>query len=188
MKKRVFNLSHNFLFEKNNNNNPYIYIGLCYKRYGWVMCNERDRLGGKLIQIQESQQTQMFHDSSKILFQANVYDSKKFKWIERQNSISILKSQSHFIKMSTNPNLITDGATAISLQAAINIKDSLGLKVLAGYISFLHPVFFPMGLMVHVLTSFDYFFFTSYIASKKFVSLVTIFLSLVISLVIILYC
>ena len=50
MKKRVFNLSHNFLFEKNNNNNPYIYIGLWYlsslepKQVGeiWIeICNSQ---------------------------------------------------------------------------------------------------------------------------------------------------
>ncbi|KAG0152244.1 hypothetical protein CROQUDRAFT_650348 [Cronartium quercuum f. sp. fusiforme G11] len=105
-------------------------IGYTGQRYGWVMCNERDRLGGKLIQIRESQQTQMCHDSLRILFQAKVYDSKKFEWIERQSSILILKSQIHFIKMSTTHTLMTDGAAAISLQAAINIKDSLGLKVL----------------------------------------------------------
>lgn len=105
--------------------------------YTWMLSEQDDKLGKKYIQMRDNAQTRGTTGSLTINFEAQVYDPSKLCWVQRQKSISVQRKDVMLVGTSTVSAVMTDGAAAVSVAAALKIKEVLGLKALPGQSSVL---------------------------------------------------
>lgn len=103
------------------------------KRQTWMLLEPEGKLGNRSIQLIESSLRD--HPQNKpigIRFSAKVFDEDIGCWALRKVVVKIQRKDIQLVKGSQTEVMMTDGAGAISLQAAIQIKNALGLGTLPG--------------------------------------------------------